>query len=385
MSGFSIFILAIEPSADKIGANLANALKERQPEILLSGIGGAAMSGAGISSDFDISDLAVMGYVEVLKSYNIIRRKIKTAVEMIMKLDPEAVVLIDSWGFMIRVAESLKQKGYNGKIIKYVAPQVWAMRPGRAKTLARFADHLLSIQTMDEPYFKAAGLPQTFVGNPMFDDNFSPDLKDNFRQRYGLGDRQIVPVLFGSRKAEIQSLFEPFVRTISKLETEFPGTVFATVISPSIERLLKPMLDKDPRTKSLLVFNVGEKKALFANSEVALACSGTVTTQLAMSGVPSVVAYKLNPLTYGIGKHLFRPDHISLVNISANERIIPEFLQAEVTPGNLSAAIAGILGDRVRQKQISEKLLYQIDVMKGKGGSASQRAASAIFNLLERT
>lgn len=385
MSGNGVFILAVEPSADKLGADLAIALKKTHPNIKLSGIGGVGMAKAGISNDFDISQLALIGYVEVLKSYNIIRRKIKEAVALILDARPQAVVLIDSWGFMIRVAERLSKAGYQGKIIKYVAPQVWAMRPDRAKTLAKYADHLLSIQTMDEPYFKTVGLAQTFVGNPMFDDDFSPGLGNNFRDRLGLGNRKIVTVLFGSRSAEIRALFEPFAGAIENLKSDFSNAKFISLVPPNVSGLLVPMLEKDTRTKSVMIADNSDKKALFANTDIALACSGTVTTQLAMSGTPSVVAYKLNALTYGIGKHFFRPDHISLVNISADERIIPEFLQNDVTAENLSGSVAAFLSDKDRRDRISKKLLAQVEIMKGKGGSASMRAASAILNLLDET
>lgn len=382
MSGNSVFILAVEPSADRLGADLARAIKEANSDIVVTGIGGSAMAEAGVSVDFDISELAIMGYLEVLKSYRLIRRKIKDAVVMIMDIEPDAVVLIDSWGFMIRVAAGLRKNGYQGKIVKYVAPQVWAMRPGRAKTLAKFADLLLSIHTMDEPYFRGVGLAQIFVGNPMFDEDFSTRHQGSFRKQQGLEKQTIISVLFGSRPAEVQSLFEPFAGAVERLKLDFPEAIFATIIPSNVDEILAPMLQRDPRTRSILIVNEADKKALFADTNVALACSGTVTTQLAMSGTPSVVAYRLNALTYGVGKHIFRPDHISLVNISAGERIIPEFLQNSVTADNLSESTALFLNDENFRLEISEKLLAQVDLMKGKGGSASKRAALAISDLM---
>ena len=383
MSEASIFILAVEPSADKLGADLSAALKQENPKVSINGIGGSAMAAVGVESDFDISDLAIMGYVEVLKSYSVIRRKIKTAVKMIMDTAPDAVVLIDSWGFMIRVAAGLKKNGYAGKIIKYVAPQVWAMRPGRAKTLARYVDHLLSIQTMDEPYFREVGLAQTFVGNPMFDEDFSPDHGADFRVTYRLGERPIIAVLFGSRRGEIDALFRPFLDAIEDLKTKHKSAVFMTVIPPNLSPILSGLMEKDPRTETIQIVDEADKRALFASADVALACSGTVTTQLAMCGVPSIVAYKLNALTYGVGKYVFQPHHISLVNISADEPIIPEFLQGDVTGENLSNAASQFLEDANLRAQTSDKLLAQVAIMKGKGGPASKRAALAILEVLD--
>ncbi len=256
------------------------------------------------------------------------------------------------------------------------------MRPGRAKTLAKYADHLLTIQTMDKPYFDAVGLAQTFVGNPMFDEDFSPDHAGNFRVQKGLEDQQIILVLFGSRRGEVESLFEPFAGAIALLKRDFPDAQFATIVASNVADFLTTLLKNDPRTQTILIASNDDKKALFADADVALACSGTVTTQLAMSGTPSVVAYKLNRLTYSIGQHVFRPDHISLVNISANERIMPEFLQDDVTPEKLSQSVARLLKEPDLHGRTSNRLLGQIETMKGKGGSASQRAASAIINLM---
>lgn len=385
MTEHSVFILAVEPSADKLGANLIKSIRQESPATLLSGIGGVAMKNEGVQTPIDISALAIMGYVEALKSYPLVRRKVKEVSKIIIERDPSAVVLIDSWGFMIRVAARLKKMGFNGKIIKYVAPQVWAIRPGRAKTLARYTDHLLSIHTMDAPYFTSLSLPVTFVGNPMFDEGFSPERNIDLRKEYKLNDGPIISILFGSRRSEIEALYEPFAKTVAILQARFPNANFVSVASTNVAEQLE-LLRKDD-TRMAAVRFVGEKikSALFSNTDVALTCSGTVTTQLAMCGVPSVVAYRLNPVTYAIGKPWFQPDHISLVNISANEKLIPEFLQKNVNAKNLSAAVADFLEDQNLRASTSKKLLKQIDIMKGKGGSASKRAALAILSILDAT
>lgn len=382
MSGPSVFILAVEPSADELGADLALNLRQVDPQISVLGIGGPAMERLGVAVDFDISELAIMGYVEVLKAYFTIRRKINEAISVIMSEDPQVVVLIDSWGFMIRVAKGLKQRGYQGKIIKYVAPQVWAMRAGRAKTLAAHVDHLLSIQPMDHPFFEAVGLDQTFVGNPMFDERFSPNHTSDEIEDLSLEDKTLILVLFGSREAEVRSLFQPFMEALIRLDAEIDDAVFSTIIPDNVVRLTRSLLAQHPFGQKIEIIDERSKKVVFARANVALACSGTVTTQLAMSGTPSVVAYKLNPLTFSLGRFFFKPDHISLVNISANDRVIPEFLQGEVTAENLSRALSSFLKDTELSEQTSKKLLHQTALMQGKGGSASKRAASAILNLV---
>jgi len=340
------------------------------------------MQAHGGVSDFDISDLAILGFTEALKAYPVVRRKVKEAAELILSINPDAVVLIDSWGFMIRVAEALKKADYKGTIIKYVAPQVWAMRPGRAKTLARFTDHLLSIHRFDAPYFEKEGLPVTFVGNPMFDEDFSPGHKGDFKKRYKIKDWPVVTVLFGSRSAEINSLYEPFAATIDFLQSRFPNVHWFTVSASNTHQELDNKRVVDERTAQVIDIPEGEKKELFANTDIALACSGTVTTQLAMSGVPAVVAYKLSPATFFIAKRLYQPNHISLVNISADKPLMKEFVQKVVTVENLSGALAGLLTNDELRRSTSSALIKQTEIMRGEGGPASDRAASAIFEIL---
>ena len=381
MSGVSVFILAVEPSADKLGADLVRAIKDINSQTTLLGIGGAEMASVGVNNDFDISPLAILGLTEALKAYPVVRRKVKEAAALILSQRPDCVVLIDSWGFMIRVAEALKKAQFKGKIIKYVGPQVWAMRPGRAKTLARFTDHLLSIQTMDAPYYEKHGLPVTFVGNPMFDEDYSPNHGDDFMKKYDLTG-PVLSVLFGSRPAELESLYEPFAKTVEQLSKSHPDISWFTVSPPNIRAELDDMRKNDPRTQNIIEVPEAEKKALFANTDIALACSGTVTTQLAMCGVPSVVAYKLSPVTFFIAKRLFKPDYISLVNISAQEKLIPEFMQSDVNAANLTAVMSAFLDDQALRAKTSERLLAQTKIMKGKGGSASGQAAAAILKIL---
>ncbi len=383
MTGSKIFLVAAEPSGDSLAAGLIREIRDLKPEIQISGIGGTGMAAENVSSDFDISSLAILGFTEAVRALPMVRRKVREARDMIMLERPDAVILIDSWGFMIRVAEALKKSNYTGHIIKYVAPQVWAMRPGRAKTLARFADHLLSIQSMDPPYFEKYGLPVEFVGNPMFDEDFSPTHKGDFRERHKLGDERIVTVLFGSRPAEIDSLYEPFANSVEQVLAKHQDVHICTIAPPNIQDKLNGLRQNDKRIAKVMDIDADDKKALFANTTVALAASGTVTTQLAMSGTPSVVAYKLSPITFAIARHLYKPNHISLVNISADERIIPEFMQGDVTADKLLLELFKFLQDDDYRAAISQRLLRQIDVMKGKGGSASKRAASAVLKILD--
>jgi len=279
----TIFLLAAEPSGDQLGAQLTRALKEQSQDIHTVGIGGPAMAEQGVSSDFDISPLAILGFTEAIRAYPVVLKKVKQAADMILSAGPDAVVLIDSWGFMVRVAKRLKQSGYSGKIIKYVAPQVWAMREGRARILAQFVDHLLSIQSFDAPYFTQHGLPVTFVGNPMFDDEFGPGDSAQFRKKHGVEQATILTVLFGSRPTEIERLYEPFAQTIAQLREGYPELKMFAPVSDGVEKLLRERAKNDPRMEDVTLLSESEKYELFQASDLALACSGTVTTQLRFS------------------------------------------------------------------------------------------------------
>jgi len=167
-----IFIVAVERSGDDLGAGLIKAIRNVDQNISVTAIGGSAMDEAGAPSQMSIDGLSILGFVEGIKHYPMILRKVSECCDQIIESEADAVILIDSWGFMIRVAKKLRKAGFKGKIIKYVAPQVWAMRSGRSKILARYTDLLLSIQPMDKPYFEPHGLQTVYVGNPVFDTDY---------------------------------------------------------------------------------------------------------------------------------------------------------------------------------------------------------------------
>lgn len=378
-----VFLVAAESSGDQLGAGLILELQRADDNLIINGIGGRAMADAGVASDFDISPLAILGFTEAIKAYPVVLKKVRQAVDMIMTANPATVVLIDSWGFMIRIAQRLKRAGFKGKIVKYVAPQVWAMREGRAKILAKSVDHLLTIHSFDAPFFERHGLPVTFIGNPMFDDPNLVKKATDFKTKHGVSSTDLVcAVLFGSRPSEIERLFEPFAKTIENLAQSYPHLRFFSPISDGVSQLVQDKFSKHPGLDSLVLIPEPEKYDLFNTADVALACSGTVTTQLAALGVPTVVSYKLSPATFFIAKRLFKPSYISLINISAGKELMPEFVQDDSTPENLMQSIGKLIENEDFRSRVSTELTLQADVMKGKGGSASKRAARAILNLL---
>jgi len=379
----SIYIVAVENSADHLGAELIEYIRQNSPDIKCLGIGGPAMKTQGVTSQIDISGLAILGFMEGVKSYPMIMKRVKETVSSIIKLNPNAVILIDSWGFMIRVAKRLKQAGYKGTIIKYLAPQVWAMREGRSKILADHVDHLMTIHNFDAPYFEKHGLRVTYVGNPIFDTNYQAGDGDKLKTECGITpDQNVLSVFFGSRLSEIKTLASDFAQTIMILKSSRQNLKVISPVSEIIADEVKSSVAQDPRLQDIILLPENRKLDVFAASDVALACSGTVTTQLSCAGVPTVVAYKLNPLTFMAAKRLYKPNYISIVNIAAKEDLLPEFIQGDVTANNLSESISKYLDDEAYRDAVSVKLIKQTGLMHGKGGIASKRAAQTVLGLL---
>lgn len=381
-----VFIVAAEPSGDHLGADLARALQRQSPSVHLTAIGGPALAGAGLISQMDIEGLAILGFVEGLRAYPFVLRKVRDAIKLILTSNPKSVVLIDSWGFMVRVAKGLKAAGYDGQIIKFVAPQVWAMRSGRAKVLARYIDHLLSTQSMDAPYFAAAGLPQTFVGNPVLDQDYASGNAAQFRKRHELDPKTLVAgFFFGSRPSEVARVGPAIEHALDRLELNRSDIQPICVIADPVRGLVDPML----AGRDIIRVDQSEFLDAIAAIDGALACSGTVTTQLAAAGVPTVVIYRLSSLTYVVAKKLFKPRFFSLVNISADanseglrQPLMPEFVQAEIMTDAPMDALLAMLNDPNAAKDLSQKLIQETRRMGAGSENASDRAAAAVLSLI---
>lgn len=380
----SVYIVAVESSADHVGAGLIKNIKKKSSALKLLGVGGPLMETEGVISRIDITGLAIVGFVEPLKSYPKIMISIKNTVNDILLTSPDVVVLIDSWGFMIRVAKKLKKSGYEGKIVKYIAPQVWAMRKKRSKVLSRYTDHLLSIHDFESYYFETHGLSVTYVGNPVFDTENIFQKKDIAYKNLDISPSdKVLAICFGSRSSEINNLIEPFIETVLKLIAIWPNLRVISPVSGAVIKDIELAKVHDKRLDSVTFVDEKFKESVFSISTAALACSGTVTTQLALASVPTVVAYRLNPITFIIAKILYKPKYISLVNISADEELMPEFLQKDVNSNTLSKAInLYIQNDGLREK-VSKKIYHQIAKMRPKGRLGNNLAAETILELID--
>lgn len=379
----TIMLVAAEASGDERGAGLARALKRRLGEsVRFVGVGGARMAAEGVESPFDIAELSVLGLVEGLMAYPRVVRRVKQTVALAAREKPDVTVLIDSWGFTLRVAHGLRKLDPALPLIKYVGPQVWATRPGRAKTLAQSVDHLLSIHAFDAPYFEAEGLPVTFVGNSALSLDFSEARPERLRAEIGVGpETPILLVLPGSRPAEIERVLPAFEEAAARLQAERPDLQVVIPAAPTVAEMVKARVAGQSLRAHVVEGEAAKLDAMKA-ATVALACSGTVTTQLALAGVPMVVAYRIGPVTYAILKRLVRTRYVTLFNIAADAAVAPELIQDDCNGPDLAAEIARRLDDEtLRRAQVREQ--YAALAKMGRDGADPDGAAAdAVLKVL---
>ena len=356
MSGPAVMLVAVEASGEILGAGLARTLRARVPGVRLFGVGGARMAEEGIESPFNTAELSVFGLFEGLAIYPKVLARVKDTVALAAREKPDVAVLIDSWGFNLRVAHALRKLNPKIRLIKYVGPQIWASRPGRARTLAAAVDHLLSILPFDEPYYRPLGLSVTFVGNPSLILDVSKANGARFRKTIGAGpDDPILLVRPGSRRGEIARVLPAFADAARILKSERPGLHIAVVVAETVADLVRAQVAEWP-FQPVLVEGHDPKLDAMKAATVAIACSGTVTTELALAGAPMVVGYKVSGITYAIGKRLIRTAWIVLLNIAAGRTIIPELIQHDCTGERLAAEVVARLDDpALRTRQIDNQ------------------------------
>ncbi|HEY9235623.1 MAG TPA: lipid-A-disaccharide synthase [Phenylobacterium sp.] len=375
-----VMLVAAEASGDDRGAALAKALRARLGEkVRFVGVGGERMAAEGVKSPFDISELSILGLLEGLMAYPKVKARVADTVALAAREKPDVAILIDSWGFTLRVAVGLRKLDPKLPLIKYVAPQVWATRPGRAKTLATSVDHLLSIHVFDAPYFEAEGLPVTFVGNSALNIDFSQ--ADGGRLRAQLGISPEAPVLLvlpGSRPGEISRVLPPFAEAAAILKHERPDLEVVIPAAPTVAASVR----EAAASWAHVVEGETAKLDAMKAATVALACSGTVTTELALAGVPMVIGYRLGAMTHAILKRLIRTPYITLFNIAAKAFVAPELVQDDCNGPALAREIGKRLDDpdlRKAQAAAQSEALLKM----GRGGpDPSETAADAVLKLL---
>ncbi|HYD29164.1 lipid-A-disaccharide synthase [Brevundimonas sp.] len=377
-----IMLVAAEASGDALGAGLAHALKARLgDDVAFVGVGGSKMAAAGVASPFDITDLSVLGWLEGLKAYGVVKRRVADTAALAMAERPDAVVLIDSWGFTIRVAKAIRAALPDTPLIKYVGPQVWASRPGRAKTLAGAVDHLLALYAFDAPWFEREGLATTVVGSQALHVDMSGADPAAFRASRGIArDAPLLLVLPGSRPSEIRLMTPVYEEAVSRLKRQDPTLEVAVVAAGAVADDVTARVASWPFRAHLVPES--EKYSAMKAATVALATSGTVSTELALAGAPMVISYRFQPLSYAIMKPFFTGKYATLFNHAAGEEIAPELIQNDATPGRLAEAVGRLLADPEARAGQSARQTAALDLMGREGRDPSELAADAVLRVI---
>jgi len=367
-----IYIIAGEASGDNIGAKLMNKMKEQNPNIEFYGIGGEKMQAEGINLLFSSKEISVMGFLEIIPSIPGLLNKINLTAKHIYSLQPDAVITIDSPGFSFRVAKKIKPK-ISGKLIHYVAPTVWAYKPGRAKKIAQIYDHLLVILPFEPPYFLKEGLETSFVGHPAIE-NLQTYPREKFRSKYNIAaEETLVCVTPGSRKQEIQTLLPIFLDAIKILQTKINNKIRIAIPTQFYQEVSQYDNSK------IIIIDDSEKEQLFSSADLALTKSGTITSELAFYQLPMVIAHKVNKFSAWLLRKMLKVKYVTIINIIAGKKLIPELLQEQCTPEK----IAEELYLKITKKDAFSQELHEV-LEKLKVGSKppSKIAATKILALL---
>ena len=369
MGALTFFLIAGEPSGDRLGAALMAGLKALHPQVGFCGVGGPLMQAEGMQSLFAMEELSVMGLVEILPKYLSLKRRIAQTAQAVLAARPDAMITIDSPDFCLRVAGLVKAAQPDLRTIHYVAPSVWAWRPGRAAKMARVIDHVLTLLPFEPPLMTAAGMTADFVGHPVVAE--------------GLGTRTpgtgpLILVLPGSRRGEVTRLAPVFGQALGLMQRDHPDLRVALPTLASVQDLVRDLVADWPVVPQILT-DAAAKRDAFASADVALAASGTVSLELAANGCPMVVAYKMNPLTFWLMKRAARVDTVTLVNLVSETRAVPEFLGPDCQPDRIAAAVSAVLADPGAQTAAMALTMHRL----GRGGEApGLRAAHAVLSQL---
>ena len=374
-----LWIVTGEESGDQLGAKLIQALKERlgSDRVQFSGVGGHAMERGGVRSLFPIEDIAVMGITAVIGRLPTLLNRIGRTAEAVIADRPDGLVIIDSPDFTHRVAARVRKALPHLPIIDYVSPSVWAWRPGRARTMKAYVDHLLALLPFEpEAHRRLGGPPTTYVGHPLIER--LNDLRPAPAERRPLGEGPVeLLVLPGSRRSEVSRLMAPFGETLRLLQQQSSLPLRVTV--PAVDHLAREIEERASIWPVAPVFVRGEgaKWAAFRQAHAALAASGTVTLELGLSGVPMVVAYRVSK-PEELLKYVISVPSIVLTNLILGENAIPEFIQNDCTPEKLAAALLPLLGNTPERLRQSEALARLDALMRIGDETPSERAARIV-------
>ncbi len=370
-------IITGEVSGDIYGGLLAADMFRMDPELELSGVGSEKMQEAGVSLFLDSNEISVMGVWEAIARLRKLRKVLHSLQDRIKRERPDLLVLIDYPGMNLRLAKFAHRIGL--KVMYYVSPQVWAWGRKRVKAIRDNVDKMIVILPFETEIYEAEGVDVSYVGHPLIDIVKTEIDRDTFRAHLGLKrGRRLITLLPGSRPQEIRNHTRPLVETARLLGERFPATDFVLVTLPALIDMVRQ--EAAAVGGDFVRITSEHRYESLKYSDLALTCSGTATLEAALLETPMIVIYKLAFFSWALGKLIVKIPHVSLTNLVAGKRLVPEFLQGAVNPITLAEEAAGMLEDKARREHIVEEL-RQIRTKLG-GGGASERAARLALSLM---
>jgi len=380
-----IFLIATEESGDKLGAGLMKVLRQRLGDaVQFEGVGGRAMAREGLTSLFPIEELSIMGFTGVVKQLPKILRLIRQTVDAVIQAEPDILVIIDSPDFTHRVARRVRKRESTIPIIDYVSPSVWAWRPGRARAMRGYVDHVLALLPFEpEAYRRLHGPPCSYVGHSLIEQlaTLRPNALEQQRRD---AEPPVLLVLPGSRGSEIRQHLGIFGEALGRVRTA--GTAFELVLptTPHLVDAVRQGVERWP-VAPRIVTGEAEKRAAFRIARAALAKSGTVTLELALAGVPMVTAYRVGSAEAWILRRAIKVKSVILANLVLGQEVIPEFLQENCTAEKLAPALADMLTDSAPRRQQVEAFAGLDAIMSTGNVSPSVRAADIVLETMRRS
>ena len=379
-----IMLAAGEASGDMYAAELLDALARRLPDLQAFGLGGARSRAAGMETIVDMDRVSVMGLAEVVRHYPGLRRAMHEMTDALEARRPDLLVAIDFQEFNQRLARAARARGI--PVLFFVAPQVWAWRPNRARHFHEIADHLAVLFDFEVPLFERHGLPTTHVGHPLIDliDREAPSRSDARRALSLDDDAPVIGLLPGSRRGEIERLLPVFLQAAERLLAADVRRVFLLPRAGSIDpRWLAARVDaaapSPPLRERLMVVDRGSRRVMAA-SDALLVASGTASLEAALIGTPMVIAYRTSALTHALARRLVRIEHVGLPNIILGREVVPERIQHQATPGRLAADVEDVLSPQGNAAQ--RTALADVRERLGAGG-AFERLADLAVDMIE--
>ena len=373
-----IFILTGEPSGDKLASKVISQLKNSRSDIQYLSVGGENLRAQGIKSLYDLREVTYLGFTRVLLNIFKIKSKINETVEEILKFKPDILFSVDSPDFTLRVAKEVKKRDPNIKTIHFVAPQVWVWREHRVKQLKLFLDHVLLLFPFEKKYFDKEGIQTTITGHPLLEEQGKSkvDISQIIK-----GNKKIFSIFPGSRLSEINVLIPILFEFVKKMNEKYKDLFFVFHSTTEHVQLIQDLLLREGFKNCGAIGDEKIKSHVLKSSMFAVAKSGTISLEICNSKIPSVIIYKMGIINFLIVKMLVKVKFANIINIAADEEIIPELLQSKCNPKTIFETVDRLLGDKSNlEKQIikSQEIISNFKTQK-----SSEIASSVLIHHLK--